>query len=89
MRALTPNSRTALEKMIREAGVKDLIAQPIIECLTQLGNELWSQRRLRALSAEDVQNSLKEELSRMKSLGPIHNPLLEMPGKCYSYPDRQ
>ncbi|KAF8581575.1 hypothetical protein K439DRAFT_1647867 [Ramaria rubella] len=36
--------QTSLEKMVQDVGVKDTIAQPIIECLKQLGKELWSHQ---------------------------------------------
>jgi len=76
-RAIAPNSKTALEKMVRETGTKDTVSQPILECLSQLGTQLWSQNiRDRAV----ISSILKEELERQKQLGPIHNPLLDMNG---------
>jgi len=78
MRALAPNSHTALEKMVCEARVKDSVAQPIIECLVTLGNEVW--KRQGTMSSEGIQEVLNAELRRLKALGPIQNPLLEMNG---------
>ena len=78
MRLLAPNSRTALEKMVREAGVKDSVAQPIIQCLVTLGNEVWNHPD--NMSLWGIQEVLSEELRCLKALGPIQNPLLEMNG---------
>ena len=80
MRALAPNSRTAVDKMAQLVGVKDTIAQPIIEYFTQLSNELWTNRTP-GQTQTTIRDLLNQELTRMKASGPVQNPLLEMSGK--------
>lgn len=77
MRALQPNSQTALERMVRESGVKDVIAQPILEILKRLSNELYSSS---TASHVDIQKALSNKLREMKAQGSIQNPFLEMKG---------
>ena len=83
MHALAPNSCTAIEKIAQLAGVKDTIAQPIIESFTQLANDLWTQRTA-GQNQSTIHTLLNQELTRMKVLGPIQNPLLEMTGKSFT-----
>lgn len=83
MRALAPNSHTALEKMVRKAGVKDSVAQPIIECLVTLGNEVWKRPDIAPATSAETQEILNGELRRLKGMGPIQNPLLEMKGMLH------
>ena len=82
MRAIDPNaSRSALDKLVRDAGIKDTLAQPIIESLLQLGHELCNQEtEVGRLSAKRIQELLNEELRRISLQGPIQNPLLDMEG---------
>ena len=63
--------------MVRESGVKDTIAQPILECLTQIGNELQATQNTNQVTVQAV---LAEELKQLKVQGPIRNPLLDMNG---------
>ncbi|KAF8062389.1 hypothetical protein FPV67DRAFT_1422187 [Lyophyllum atratum] len=80
--ALQPNVSTSLAEAVRLSGVKDALAQPIIDLLVKLGQDLrktnpdGSQH-----SPEEVQAILTEELRKHQTKGNgIINPLLDMDG---------
>jgi hypothetical protein len=85
MRALAPNARTALDKMVRESGVKDSISHHIMESLIQLGNDLWNRRQEEGLNNNTIQQLLNDELRHIKSAGPIQNPGLDMEGQAQQF----
>lgn len=78
---MQPQSQTALENMVRETGVKDAIAQPLIESLTKLSNELMSDQNL---SWEQIQENLKKKYNDLSVGGNIRNPFLDMPGTSHN-----
>lgn len=82
MTALQPNVSTALADAVRQSGVKDSLAQPIIERLLKIGQDLRKATPDRAAHTPDeVQSILTDELRKAQGLGPgIMNPLLAMDG---------
>jgi hypothetical protein len=60
--AIAPNAHTALNRLVCDVGVKDTIAQLIIECLVQLGNDLWDWRVAEQLNKDSIQHLLNDEL---------------------------
>lgn len=80
MRAMRPNSRSAVDSLIRDAGIKDTISQPLIDSLVDLSSTLWNKDD-QDLTYETLQELLAQELRQLKLLGPIQNPLLDMNGK--------
>ena len=82
MTALEPNVATTLSDTISGSGIKDLFAQPIIERLIKLGQQLRKgSGDGSTLSPSDVLTNLTEELKAIHaSSGAVMNPLLHMPG---------
>jgi hypothetical protein len=80
---MKPNSKTTLDGLVKEAGVKDAFAQPLLDALVQLSNTLWNSDD--GITYSTLQDLLTAELRRMKSLGPIHNPLLDMKGMQFNF----
>ncbi|KII83511.1 hypothetical protein PLICRDRAFT_58403 [Plicaturopsis crispa FD-325 SS-3] len=82
MTALQPNVSTALADAVRQSGVKDSLAQPIIERLVKIGQDLRKATPDRAAHTPDeVQSILTDELRKAQGLGSgIMNPLLAMDG---------
>ena len=83
MTALEPNVATTLSDAISGSGIKDMIAQPIIERLVKLGQQLRKgSSDGSTLSPGDVLTNLTEELKTIhaSSGGAVMNPLLHMPG---------
>ena len=77
---MRPNSRSAVDSLIRDAGIKDTISQPLIDSLVDLSSTLWNKDD-QDLTYETLQELLAQELRQLKLLGPIQNPLLDMNGK--------
>jgi hypothetical protein len=80
--ALQPGVSGELADQARESGIKDAIAQPIIEQLVKLGQEL---RKAAASGAaahtpDEIQAILTEELKKAHLKGGVMNPLLDMMG---------
>ena len=83
MTALEPNVATTLNDAISGSGIKDTFAQPIIEHLVKLGQQLRKgSGDGSALSPGDVLTNLTEELKKIHTLsgGAVMNPLLHMSG---------
>ena len=85
MLALQPNVATALTETVQEPGTKDALAQPVIDRLVKLGQELRKASPTRAAYAPDeVLAILTEELKKEQAKGQgILNPLVSMDGKLY------
>jgi hypothetical protein len=81
IRAIAPNAHTALDRLVRDAGVKDTIAQLIIECLVQLGNDLWDWQVAEQLNKDSIQQLLNDELRNIKAKRLIQYPTLDMKGE--------
>jgi len=75
---MQPNSKTALEDLVRDAGVKDTMSQPLIDSLREFTDTLWNREV--DIEYKTLQELLAVELRKVKSAGPIQNPLLDMPG---------
>ncbi|GJJ06810.1 hypothetical protein Clacol_001006 [Clathrus columnatus] len=75
-RAMQPRSQTMVESFVKEHGIKDTIAQPLIEHFTRSANELF----LTKPNKEKIQSILKQKYDELKKEGNFQNPLLEMPG---------
>ncbi|TFY81247.1 hypothetical protein EWM64_g2768 [Hericium alpestre] len=81
MTALQPNVVTALEESAKQFGIKDPVAQPIIDSLVRLGQQLRKSTPDRAAyTPDEVQSILTEELKKAFAKGPVMNPLLDMNG---------
>ena len=83
MTALKPNVATTLSDAVSGSGIKDTFAQPIIERLVKLGQQLRKGSADGSmLSPGDVLTNLTEELKKIhaSSGGAVMNPLLHMPG---------
>ncbi|KAJ6458275.1 hypothetical protein C8R45DRAFT_1221656 [Mycena sanguinolenta] len=81
--ALEPNIATTLTEAVRSSGIKDALAQPIIDSLVKMGQDL---RKVNpegsAYSPDEVQTILTEELKKHQLQGEgITNPLFDMDGK--------
>jgi hypothetical protein len=82
--SLAPNVVTKLVEAVRDSGVKDPIAQPIIDRLVKLGQSLRKASPDRvAHMPDEVQAILTEELKKAYSKGLVMNPLLDMDGKSH------
>lgn len=78
MCAMQPSSKTTLENLVRDAGVRDTLSQPLLDSLVHLSTTLWNDEQ--QMEYASLQRLLSEELQKLKSMGPIHNPLLDMKG---------
>ena len=87
MLALQPNVATALTEAVRESGTKDTLAQPVIDHLVKLGQELRKASPTRAAYAPDeVLSILTEELKKEQVKGQgILNPLVSMDGELFDW----
>jgi hypothetical protein len=82
--SLEPNVVTKLVEAVRDSGIKDPVAQPIIDRLVKLGQALRKASPDRiAHTPDEVQAILTEELKKAYSNGPVMNPLLDMDGKWH------
>ncbi|KAJ7017720.1 hypothetical protein C8F04DRAFT_1332361 [Mycena alexandri] len=80
--ALEPNIATTLTEAVRSSGIKDALAQPIIDSLVKMGQDL---RKVNpdgsSYSPDEVQTILTEELKKHQQQGDgITNPLFDMDG---------
>ncbi|GJJ10219.1 hypothetical protein Clacol_004445 [Clathrus columnatus] len=75
-RAMQPRSQTMVESFVKEHGIKDTIAQPLIEHFTRSANELF----LTEPNKEKIWSILKQKYDELKKEGNFQNPLLEMLG---------
>lgn len=84
MTALEPGVTKPLAEAVRDSGIKDALAQPIIDRLVKMGQELRrADPGKSALAPDKVQAILLEEL---KKAGPgCINPLLSADGKYTSH----
>lgn len=83
MTALQPNVASTLVEAVRETGIKDALAQPVINHLVKLGAELRkaSPTSAGAHSPDEVMSILTEELLKAQGKGAgILNPLNSMDG---------
>ncbi|KAJ7118420.1 hypothetical protein C8R43DRAFT_1099217 [Mycena crocata] len=80
--ALEPNIATTLTEAVRASGVKDALAQPIIDVLVKLGQDLRKANPDgTSRSPDEVQTILTEELKKHQQKGEgITNPLFDMDG---------
>lgn len=83
MLSLQPNVATSLASAVRETGVKDALAQPVIDSLVKLGQELRKATPNRAAyTPDEVQAILTSELKSCRDQGyGIINPLADMDGQ--------
>jgi len=87
MVALEPNVATTLSDTISGSSIKDVFAQPIIERLIKLGQQLRKGSADGSmLSPGNVLTNLMEELKKIhaSSGGAVMNPLLHMPGMVHN-----
>lgn len=86
MTALQPNVATTLVEAVRETGIKDAMAQPIIDHLVKLGSELRkSSPTQTAHTPDEVMAILTAELLQAQGKGAgVINPLTSMDGE-YDY----
>jgi hypothetical protein len=84
--ALEPNIATTLTEAVRSSGVKDALAQPIIDSLVKMGMDLRKANpEGSSHSPDEVQAILTEELKKHQLQGEgITNPLFDMDGKIFS-----
>ncbi|KAF7967502.1 hypothetical protein HWV62_34048 [Athelia sp. TMB] len=81
MTALQPNVVTSLTDAVRKSGVKDAMAQPIIDNLVKLGQDLRKASPDRAAhSPDEVLSILADELAKAHQQGGVLNPLVNMGG---------
>ncbi|KAJ6629052.1 hypothetical protein B0H10DRAFT_2160563 [Mycena sp. CBHHK59/15] len=80
--ALEPNVATTLTEAIRASGVKDALAEPIIDLLVKMGQDLRKANPDgTSRSPDEVQTILTEELKKHQQKGEgITNPLFDMYG---------
>ncbi|KAJ6614498.1 hypothetical protein B0H10DRAFT_1803312 [Mycena sp. CBHHK59/15] len=80
--ALEPNIATTLTEAVRSSGVKDALAQPIIDLLVKMGQDLRKANpNGSSYSPDEVQTILTEELKKHQQVGAgITNPLFDMDG---------
>ncbi|KAJ7670498.1 hypothetical protein B0H14DRAFT_3102396 [Mycena olivaceomarginata] len=80
--ALEPNIATTLTEAVRASGVKDALAQPIIDMLVKMGQDLRKANpNGSSFSPDEVQMILTEELKKHQQVGAgITNPLFDMDG---------
>lgn len=80
---MEPNISTSLAEAVRLSGVKDALAQPIIDDLIKMGQKLRKANPDGSSHTPDeVQEILTEELKRHQGLGAgITNPLMAMDGE--------
>ncbi|KAJ7112256.1 hypothetical protein C8R44DRAFT_833171 [Mycena epipterygia] len=80
--ALEPNIATTLTEAVRLSGVKDALAQPIIDMLVKMGQDLRKANpEGSSYSPDEIQTILTEELKKHQQQGEgITNPLFDMDG---------
>ncbi|KAJ7262385.1 hypothetical protein C8J57DRAFT_1719333 [Mycena rebaudengoi] len=80
--ALEPNISTTLAEAVRLSGIKDTLAQPIIDSLVKMGQDLRKANPDgSSYSPDEVQTILTEELKKHQQRGEgITNPLFDMDG---------
>ncbi|KAJ7857328.1 hypothetical protein B0H14DRAFT_2578465 [Mycena olivaceomarginata] len=80
--ALEPNVATTLTEAVRSSGTKDALAQPIINVLVKMGQDLRKANLDgSSYSPDEVQTILTEELKKHQQQGEgITNPLFDMDG---------
>ncbi|KAF7982629.1 hypothetical protein HWV62_27053 [Athelia sp. TMB] len=81
MTALQPFVATTLTEATRKSGVKDSLAQPIIDHLVKLGQELRkASPEQAARSPDEIMTILADELAKAHQQGGVLNPLVNMDG---------
>lgn len=81
MTALQPNVVTSLAEAVHKSGVKDAMAQPIIDNLVKLGQDLRKgSPEQTARSPDEVLTILVDELAKAHQQGGVLNPLINMDG---------
>ncbi|KAF7965722.1 hypothetical protein HWV62_42165 [Athelia sp. TMB] len=81
MTALQPFVATTLTEAARKSGVKDSLAQPIIDHLVKLGQELRkASPEQAARSPDEIMTILADELAKAHQQGGVLNPLVNMDG---------
>ncbi|KAJ6501774.1 hypothetical protein DFH09DRAFT_1051553 [Mycena vulgaris] len=80
--SLEPNVATTLTEAIRLSGIKDTLAQPIMDALVKMGQDLRKANPDgSSYSPDEVQTILTEELKKHQQKGEgITNPLFDMDG---------
>jgi hypothetical protein len=80
--ALQPAVTATLADAVRTTGTKDALAQPVIDSLVKLGQQLRKGEPGHVVhTPNEVQSILTEELEKVQSLGNgIINPLIDMDG---------
>ncbi|KAF8214703.1 hypothetical protein K438DRAFT_2138088 [Mycena galopus ATCC 62051] len=80
--SLEPNIATTLTEAVRLSGIKDTLAQPIIDSLVKMGQDLRKANpEGTSRSPDEVQTILTEELKKHQQQGEgITNPLFDMDG---------
>ncbi|KAJ6632325.1 hypothetical protein B0H10DRAFT_2159621 [Mycena sp. CBHHK59/15] len=80
--ALEPNIASTLTEAVRLSGVKDAQAQPIIDILVKMGQDLRKANPMGTVhSPDEIQTILTEELKKHQRQGEgITNPLFDMDG---------
>ncbi|EIW74429.1 hypothetical protein CONPUDRAFT_160132 [Coniophora puteana RWD-64-598 SS2] len=78
--AYESGASTKLAESSRASGVKDPIAQPILDSMIKIGQEIRKNNPHRVAKAtpEEVQALLDAELRKARSRGSVINPLLQM-----------
>lgn len=81
--ALEPNIASTLTDAVRQSGIKDALAQPIIDILVKMGQDLRKANPdSSTYSPDEVQTILTEELKKHQQQGEgITNPLFDMDGE--------
>lgn len=79
--ALQPSVVTTLSDAARKSGVKDAMAQPVIDKLVKLGQDLRKATPEQAArSPDEVTAILTDELTKELQRGSVLNPLIDMDG---------
>jgi hypothetical protein len=82
--ALKPKMIQKIKERARDTGVKDSMAQPIIEQLLDLGKELRKPQDGARRSPQEVEQMLQMALNEARSTCYM-NPLLDMTGECFCF----
>lgn len=78
---LQPSVVTTLADVARKSGVKDTMAQPVIDKLVKLGQDLRKATpKQAACSPDEVTAILTDELTKELQRGSVLNPLINMDG---------
>jgi hypothetical protein len=78
--AIQPRTIQRVKEHARDSGIKDPVAQPVIERLLTLSKSLYKQAKdAPRRSTEEITAILRQELDRERRKGCM-NPLLDMEG---------